>query len=460
MKINYKVIVFVLIFGRQSAHNPQVGTEERAMMQSRKNGDGRRDSVQVFLAMDAKPEHVGVFRPGHGERHAPHAFAYASSWLKDEAFFNLDPHIQPCEGEQFPPPPLPMFGMLRDATPDRWGRMLLAKTEAVAAEVEGRPVRKLDDADYLLAVEDVIRVGAMRLCRDEGVFLKEGSFPAPVPKDLRCLADISLHIDMSEGVEHPEYRSRLARLVSASAALGGARPKANFLDASSQIRGATQLWIAKFPASNDEHDVGGWEFLLNQLARKAGIVVPNAKLLRVGGSHSTFCVERFDRRGSSRMMYASAMTCLQRQDGDDDVGYPDIAGFIVNHAARDKVQGQLEQLFRRVIFNVLVGNRDDHLRNHAFLYGAHGWELAPAYDVNPNPRRQTHAIRLDDASAVPDIDRVMATAEAYQLSRNKAAVLLDEVASAIASWHDEAVRLGLLRREIQMMEGTFVVNAA
>lgn len=429
-------------------------------MQSRKNGDGRRDSVQVFLAIGAKPEHVGVFRPGHGERHAPHAFAYASSWLESEEFFDMDPLLQRCRGEQYPPPSFPIFGMLRDAIPDRWGRMLLAKTEAVAAEAEGRPARKLDDADYLLRVEDAMRVGALRFCRHEGLFLKENSVPTPSSKDLRSLADISLCIESPEDEQHPEYRARLARLVSASAALGGARPKASYLDVSSFIKGATQLWIAKFPARNDEHDVGRWEFLLNQLARKAGIVVPNAKLLRVGGSHSTFCVERFDRRGSSRMMYASAMTCLQRQDGDDDVGYPDIAGFIANHAARDKVQGQLEQLFRRVIFNVLVGNRDDHLRNHAFLYGAHGWELAPAYDVNPNPHRQTHAIRLDDASAVPDIDRVMATAEAYQLSRNKAAVLLDEVASAIASWHDEAVRLGLLRREIQMMEGTFVVNAA
>lgn len=424
-------------------------------MHSRKNGDGRRDTVQVFLAMGAKPEHVGVFYPSHGARHTPNAFTYASSWLESEAFFHLAPHLQPCEGEQFPPPLLPMFGMLRDATPDRWGRMLLAKAETVAAEAEKRPARILDEADYLLGVEDALRVGALRLCRAEGEFLKESSFPAPVPKDLKSLADFSLHIDTPEGVQHPEFRSRIARLVSASAALGGARPKASFLDASSPVNGTQQLWIAKFPALNDEHDVGRWEFLLNQLARKAGIVVPNAKLLQLGGAHSTFCVERFERRGVNRMMYASAMTCLQRQDGDDDVGYLDIAGFIASHSVKDTVPGQLEQLFRRVIFNVLLGNRDDHLRNHAFLYGKHGWELAPAFDVNPNPYRLTHAIRLDETSAVPDIDRVMATAEVYQLSRDKATNLLDEVATVVSTWRKEALRLRISRREIHMMEGAF-----
>lgn len=406
--------------------------------------ESTRDSLQVHL--DGVSGVIGTFYPSLGGHHG-HAFAYSSAWLEHPEFFNLDPHLLPCEGEQYQPSSLPIFGMLRDAIPDRWGRRLLDRWEAVTADSEKRPIRTLDEADYLLSVEDATRIGALRFSRTEGSFQKESYLPIPTLKTLPGLADISLKID-SPGIEqHPEYSSQLARLVSAAASLGGARPKASYLD-------NNQLWIAKFPSLSDEYDVGVWEYLLSQLARNAGIHVPESKLLRLGGQHSTFCVKRFDRHQTHRIMYASAMTCLGRRDGDE-ASYLDIAQFIRAHASKEMVGDQLEQLFRRVIFNVLVGNRDDHLRNHGFLRVQSGWKLSQAFDVNPSSGRKEHAIRLDEISAEPDIDAVMATTEVYQISRSSSTAILDEVASTVSTWREMALRLRVSRREIQMMEGAF-----
>lgn len=413
------------------------------MKQSR-DAEGIRNSVQVFL--DEAPQAIGTFYPNYNGHHGTHAFAYSREWLEDSGFFDLDPQLQPWEGEQFAPPSLPMLGALADATPQRWGRRLLDRWEAVCAELEKRPARTLDDADYLLAVQDATRMGALRFSRREGDFLGKNTSPIPKLTDLRSLAEICFSIDSPESEQHGKYPSRLARLVSAAASLGGARPKVSFLE-------SNQLWIAKFPSEQDEFDVGAWEFLLNQLARNAGILVPNAKLMRLEGPHRTFCAQRFDRVGASRKMYASAMTCLQRQDGDDEVGYLDIAEFMTTHVAKERVKGQLEQLFRRVVFNVLMNNRDDHLRNHGFLRGELGWELSPAFDMNPSWGRKTHAIKIDAISPAPDINRVIRTAEVYQLTRDKAASLLDEVASAVSCWYEEALRLRISRQEIQMMQG-------
>lgn len=405
-----------------------------------------RDCIQVCL--DGAPQCIGTFYPNHGGHHGTHAFAYSPNWLESLEFFDLDPRLLRCEGEQYVHPSLPMFGALRDAIPDRWGRMLLDRWETVTAGTEKRPIRMQDDVDYLLAVEDATRIGALRFSRSEGSFLKESTFPISTLKDLPSLADISLNIDSPAIEQHSEYSSRLARLVTAAASLGGARPKVSYLD-------NNQLWIAKFPSLTDEYDVAAWEYLLNQLARKSKIFVPEARLLRLSGPYSSFCVKRFDREGPSRKMYASAMTCLGRHDGDDEASYLDIADFISKHVAKEMVSSELEQLFRRVLFNALVGNRDDHLRNHGFLRSKSGWELAPAFDINPNPMKKEHAVRLDASSAVPDVDTLLATAEVYQLTREKAAAILDEVASVVSTWREEALRLRISRREIQMMREAF-----
>jgi len=327
--------------------------------------------------------------------------------------------------------------------------MLLDRMEALIAATEQRPIRTLKEVAYLLAVEDATRMGALRFSRDDGSFLKESAFPIPTYKDLGELAGIYLSIDTPNSEQEPEYASRLTRLVSAAASLGGARPKATC------IAGNGELWIAKFPAINDDYDVGGWEFLLNQLASEAGIRVPKAAMEKLGGPHSTFCVVRFDRGCHHRLSYSSAMARLGGQDGDEAASYLDIADYIATHVSEERVQDELEQLYRRMVFNVLTGNRDDHLRNHGFLRGGAGWLLSPAFDMNPNPTRRNHALRIDDKSSEPDLETVMATAEVYQLSRAKAGAILDEVSTVVSTWRDEALRLRFPRKEIQMMKDAF-----
>lgn len=408
-----------------------------------------REGIQVIWGGKYGPQEIGTLYPNLNGYHETHAFAYCEDWLESPDFFDLDPYLEQHEGEQFTPPSLQLFGALRDTIPDRFGRMLLDRAEALAAQVEQRSIRTLKEVSYLLAVEDETRMGALRFSRDEGSFLGASTFPIPSEKDLRELAGICHGIDTPNSEQEPEYASRLSRLVSASASLGGARPKATFVASNGE------LWIAKFPASTDEYDVGRWEFLLNRLACEAGIRVPKATMKKLDDAHSTFCVLRFD-RGNHRLMYSSAMARLGEQDGDEEASYLDIADFINTHVSSEQVQDELEQLFRRMVFNVLTGNRDDHLRNHGFLRVGNEWLLSPAFDMNPNVSRKSHALRIDDKSSEPGMETVMATCKVYHLSRMKAGAILDEVARVVATWRDEALKFRFPRHEIQMMKEAFM----
>jgi serine/threonine-protein kinase HipA len=233
-----------------------------------------------------------------------------------------------------------------------------------------------------------------------------------------------------------------------SPSLGGARPKANFTDGG-------RLWIAKFPARDDRYDVGAWEYLVHQLAREAKIIVPESRLESLTERHRTFCSCRFDRVKGSRRMFASAMTLLDRRDGEDGGSYLDLAQFITDNGAEGHVAEDLEQLFRRAVFNVLVGNRDDHLRNHGFIREPTGWRLSPAYDMNPNPFKAEHTLTLDGKSAAPDVATILKTAELYRLDRFKAEKLIGKLKAATAKWRELALQLGCPREETVRMQGVF-----
>jgi serine/threonine-protein kinase HipA len=306
--------------------------------------------------------------------------------------------------------------------------------------------------DFLLGVHDRTRVGALRFrSLDGGPFLDNSDNAAPPVTSLRELAHISRRVE-EPGIEKlPAYEQWLAMLVAPGTSLGGARPKANFTDSDGR------LWIAKFPARDDRYDVGAWELVVHRLAKPAGIWVPDSRLESLSVQYSTFCAARFERSGAERRMFASAMTMLERQDGDADSSYLDLAQFIADQGAADHVDKDLEQLFRRVIFNVLVGNRDDHLRNHGFIRVPSGWRLSPAYDMNPNPSKAEHSLTLDGNSSAPSIDAVLATAELYRLNAARAKRLLDKTTTVVSKWQDEAGRAGISRLEITRMRSVFQV---
>lgn len=372
------------------------------------------------------------------------SFEYDGNWLKSESRFALDPRLELWRGEQHPPADAAAFGVFMDSAPDRWGRVLMERREAAAAEREGRKMRTLQEMDFLLGVFDHTRMGGLRFCGSDGVFLDNHQNAAPPVTDLKELAYISRRIE-EPGVEKlPEYQRWLAMLIAPGTSLGGARPKANFTD-------DKRLWIAKFPAKDDRYDVGGWEYLMHVLSKKAGIVVPDARLEHLTDNYGTFCSSRFDRASGGRRMYASAMTLLERRDGQDGASYLDLVEFISDQGAAGHVAEDLAQLFRRVLFNILVGNRDDHLRNHGFIREPTGWRLSPAFDVNPNTSKQEHALAIDSKNASPDTTVAMQQAELYRLGHQDARRVLDEVRAAIAGWRIEAEKLRLSSLEIQRM---------
>lgn len=376
----------------------------------------------------------------------PTSFEYEKSWLKSGQVFMLDPRLELWTGEQHPPSNASSFGIFMDSAPDRWGRVLMERREAAAAEREGRRMRLLQETDFLLGVFDHTRMGGLRFRLADGPFLDASPYAAPPASDLKELAYISRRVE-EPGIEKlPQYERWLAMLVAPGSSLGGARPKANFTGDDKR------LWIAKFPAHDDRYDVGGWEYAVHTLATKAGIVTPESRLEKLTERYGTFCATRFDRVGDKRRMYASAMTLLERQDGETGASYLDLAEFISDNGARNHIAEDLAQLFRRMLFNVLVGNRDDHLRNHGFIREPSGWRLSPAFDMNPSLAKAEHALTLDGTSATPSLANAMSTAELYRLTASQANTVLSEVRSALTQWRDEGDRIGLPSIEIKRME--------
>ena len=241
-------------------------------------------------------------------------------------------------------------------------------------------------------------------------------------------------------------------LVAPGASLGGARPKANFTEADGS------LWIGKFPARDDDRDVGAWERVAHGLALKAGVDVPAAKAVRLNNEFHTFCVQRFDRANGTRRFYASAMTLL-RKEQSEGTSYLELAQFLRGKGDGAHADADLEQLFRRVAFNVAIGNRDDHLRNHGFILGATGWRLAPAFDVNPNIDKAEHVLNIDDADNRPSLQTVLTTATFYGLTEERGKQIVEEVASAVDGWESLARQAGIARGDVELTVGAFSAHA-
>jgi serine/threonine-protein kinase HipA len=412
-----------------------------------------RDAIQVHLeALELGAQaRVGTLWRHDVRTGVPAAFEYDAAWLKSAHAFMLDPRLALYGGEQHPAHPAPAFGVFMDSAPDRWGRVLMERREALAARREDRKPRRLQEVDFLLGVHDLTRMGALRLrATDDGPFLDNSALGAPPVTDLAELARASRAIEDVGAEDLPAYERWLSMLIAPGSSLGGARPKANFVDADGS------LWLAKFPAKDDRQDVGAWELVARKLAHRAGIWMPAARGLKLTDRHLTYCAQRFDRDGqgpaASRRMFSSAMTLLEYTDGETGASYLDLAQFISDQGAQGHVDADLEQLLRRVLFNIRIGNRDDHLRNHGFIRTPTGWRLAPAYDINPNPHKESHAISVDGQTPEPNIDAALTCAELYRVSKVRAKAVLREIDRALRDWRLEATAQGLGRSEIAMME--------
>lgn len=426
-------------------------------MVAKRTGSQTRPAIEVHL--DA-PElgpclQVGALYPADLRSDLAPSFEYAQAWLRSEHRFALDPRLDLYAGEQHAPRARG-FGIFLDSAPDRWGRVLMERREASQAKKEGRSMRRLTELDFMLGVHDFTRTGALRFRHGpDEAFIDDHDLPAPPVTDLRELAAVAKKLD-EPGVEAlPEYEKWLAMLIAPGTSMGGARPKATFTQLD------RTLWLAKFPAHDDRHDWGSWEYLTHQLAREAGIWVPASERMALGGRYHTFCVQRFDRgvgdNPLARRMYASAMTLLEREDGEEGASYLDLVDFLETQGGAGLTE-DLEQLFRRAVFNLLVGNRDDHLRNHGFIRLPTGWRLSKAFDMNPNRDKRQHALTWDGRTAEPDLQALKETAPFYRITQpRRAQAIIDELEKVVTTWRDRAKALQRPGVEVQIMETVFAV---
>jgi serine/threonine-protein kinase HipA len=376
-------------------------------------------------------------------------FHYDSLWLRHPLRFALDPDLSLGEGTHFPKPEQGNFRIFDDSAPDRWGQMLMRRREALAAIDERRPPRTLYAWNFLFGVQDLTRQGALRFRQPAAdTFVANEALAAPPVSSLRELEAVAGEITGRRLEDLDALRRWLAVLVAPGASLGGARPKANYTGQDGS------LWIAKFPARDDDRDVGAWEMLVHDQARDAGIDVPAAELRSFGHPFRTFCVQRFDRSADRRRFYASAMAML-RKDLSEGTSYLELAEFLQHRGARNYVARDLEQLFRRVAFNVAVGNRDDHLRNHGFILTNSGWRLAPAFDVNPSIDKADHVLNIDETDNRPSLETVVETGEWYVGSKDRAATIVDEIVSVTRSWRARAAKLQIERIDVEMTAAAF-----
>lgn len=376
-------------------------------------------------------------------------FQYDKAWLKSPHAFALDPHLTLGDQAYFPKPELGNFGIFLDSSPDRWGQTLMKRREALQAKDEARPPRTLYAWDYLIGVQDATRQGALRF-RLAGTteFLGNEKMAAPPVTSLRELEQIATQLTSKRIDDLGTLRHWLAVLVAPGASLGGARPKANFLEQDGT------LWIGKFPARDDDRDIGAWEYVTHTLARQAGIDVPNARLVKLNNAFRTFCVQRFDRLNGCRRFYASAMTLLRKEHSEGS-SYLELAQFLRATGDAKYVAADLRQLFLRVVFNVAVGNRDDHLRNHGFILGESGWRLAPAFDVNPNIDKADHVLNIDDSDNRPNLHTVHATAAFYGIHPTESQSIIDTVTNVVDRWRNTALQCGIARADIEVTAAAF-----
>jgi serine/threonine-protein kinase HipA len=343
----------------------------------------------------------------------------------------LSGDVMNVRGMQYPRQGNSVFGFVKDSFPDRWGRALLDRRERLAAQEEHRPVRTLSNYDYLVGIEDLTRMGGIRYrTENNGAFINSNSrYSVPPLESLRALRDACQEIESAEERNELPQQRWLDQLVDPGSSLGGARPKANVVDTDGR------LYVAKFPSKKDLEDTELIEHFSHILARKAGIDVANTRVIPISKDRHLLLSERFDRTPEGkRRHFASAMSLLGLDDGSGagtGNGYLDIVDFIVRNCT--DVQQNLHELYRRVAFNVLFGNTDDHFRNHGFILTPKGWTLSPAYDINPSTK--THqCLLINENTELSDINALRDSSESYMLDRGDASDIINEVTSVISDW--------------------------
>ncbi len=402
--------------------------------------------VLVYVDLLGTPRLVGRLWARVRKDRESATFEYDKGWLAHAERFSLEPALKLGPGPFHTASDKPLFGAIGDSAPDRWGRVLMRRAERRRADREGRAPRTVREIDYLLLVDDEARLGALRFAeREGGPFLADQNLHKIPPLiELPQLLSAAEHT-----LDDKDTDEDLRLLLAPGSSLGGARPKASVHDRDGH------LVIAKFPNKSDEVNTVVWEAVALSLAKRAGIPVPPWRLESIVDK-PVLLLRRFDRAGSARIPFLSAMSMLDARDNEAR-SYLEFVDVLRQHGAAPKQD--MHALWRRIIFSILISNTDDHLRNHGFLWaGPAGWRLSPAYDLNPiptdiRPRVLTTAIDLNDGTA--SLKLAYDVASYFELKPAEARAIAGEVGRSVASWRKEAAKAGLSNSEIERMASAF-----
>lgn len=402
------------------------------------------DRADIYAQVDGSDLLVGRLFSHRRRNQESASFEYADDWLASKDAYSVEPALPLRSGQFHTTSGQTMFGAFADSAPDRWGRALIQRREANRAAASDETARSLSSFFCLLNTPDDTRQGALRY-RVPGrePFLKEPSDSPPRLLRLPKLLEASERFEL----DHADDEDLLL-LLRAGSSLGGARPKTHVLTRDGRLA------IAKFPSVKaDRWDVMAWETVAHEIARRAGVVVPRAELMRVAGRH-VLVIDRFDRAGEQRIGYISAMTMLEAIDGEAH-SYLEIAEAIETWSA--STLADLEELWRRMALSMLLSNTDDHLRNHGFLLGQGGWRLSPAFDINPTPTLGPKLLStaIDDSQVEARVDLLLGVREAFRLSESQAREILGRTEDAVSGWRSIAADLEIDALEITSMEPAF-----
>ena len=405
------------------------------------------ETLYIYADFDwlDKPELIGRLTYERLRGNGTYGFSFDNDWLKNHSDILISEEVGNFSGFQYSQEEH-VFGFVSDTLPDRWGRRLLERKEQTEAIEEKRPKRTLYSYDYLVGIDDFLRMGALRLKKDpDGDFLNSDSrLIVPPLTSIKELTIAAQEYEKSDEANELPEEKWIRQLAHPGTSLGGARPKANVVDEKEH------LWIAKFPSRKDVYDMALWEHLCHLLAKEAGINVAETNLIPAGndGYHALLS-KRFDRTDDGkRIHFASAMTMTGLTDGDNHEtghGYLDIVDFIIKGCC--DVDENLNELYRRVAFNICVGNSDDHFRNHGFLLTKKGWTLSPAYDLNPTDS-MTQSLLIDNDSNESSLKRLLSACDDYYISSETAEQIISEVTTAIGRWETIAKNLHISNEEM------------
>ena len=403
--------------------------------------------ILVYIQLNKKDYFVGTMWVHFNRGKETSDFEYSRDWLDNKNAFSLQPSLFFGSGKQVNTRQVPLFGAFGDSAPDSWGRLLMRRYEANIAKQEKRNPHTLNESDYLLYVNDFSRQGALRFkTRVDGNFLFPGSI-----KSIPPLIKLNELLTACEKViSSTEKEKDLVMLLSPGSSLGGARPKASVID------NEGNLCIAKFPKKNDYTNNVVWEAVALTLAKKCGLKVQEWSLAKIA-KKQVIILKRFDRTGGQRIPFLSAMSMLNAVDNDTQIhSYLDIADAIRQYGAVPAED--LTELWKRIVFSVLISNTDDHLRNHGFLYiDNKGWSLSPLYDVNPsNDNKNVLSTYITENDNTQSLDLVLEVCEYFDIKLGNAKKIISEMKSQVNKWSITAKQFGLSRSETEKMESAFL----